>query len=68
MKLKLSLNKKIKISNDMKNPYTLVIGNKEMENNLVCYRKLGSQKQISMPIDEFIELLKKQIIEDKQIS
>lgn len=63
-----TLNKKIKISNDMKNPYTLVIGNKEMENNLVCYRKLGSQKQISMPIDEFIELLKKQIIEDKQIS
>ena len=61
------LNKKIKISNDMKNPYTLVIGNKEMENDLVCYRELGSQEQISMPIDEFVEMLKKQIIEDKQI-
>jgi threonyl-tRNA synthetase len=61
------LNKKIKISNDMKNPYTVVIGNKEMENDLVCYRKLGSQEQNSMPIDEFVEMIKKEIIEDKQI-
>lgn len=62
-----SLNKKIKVSNDMKNPYTVVIGNKEIENNLVCYRKLGSQEQNSMKIDEFVEMIKRQIIEDKKI-
>lgn len=62
-----SLNKKIKSSNDMKNPYTIVIGNKEIEDDLVNYRKLGSQEQRSMKIDDFIEMIKKQIIEDKKI-
>ena len=59
-----SLNKKIKISNDMKNPYTIVIGNKEIENNLVCYRKLGSKEQNSMDIDEFIKMIKNEISAD----
>lgn len=62
-----TLNKKIKVSNDMKNPYTVVIGNKEMENNSVCFRKLGSKEQNSMKIDEFIEMIKKQINQDKKI-
>ncbi len=58
-----SLSKKIKMSNNMKNPYTLVIGNKEMENNQISYRKLGNDKIISMEIDEFIKMLKKEIKE-----
>ena len=62
-----TLNKKIKVSNDMKNPYTVVIGNKEMESNSVCFRKLGSKEQNSMKIDEFIEMIKKQINQDKKI-
>ena len=62
-----TLNKKIKVSNDMKNPYTVVIGNKEMENNSVSYRKLGSQEQNSMNIDDFIQMIKNQINQDKQI-
>lgn len=58
-----SLSKKIKMSNNMKNPYTLVIGNKEMDNNQISYRKLGNDKIISMEIDEFIKMLKKEIKE-----
>ena len=62
-----TLNKKIKVSNDMKNPYTIVIGNKEIENNSVCLRKLGSKEQNTMKIDEFIQMIKKQLNQDKQI-
>ena len=62
-----TLNKKIKVSNDMKNPYTIVIGNKEIENNSVCLRKLGSKEQNNMKIDEFIQMIKKQLNQDKQI-
>ena len=52
----------------MKNPYTVVIGNKEMENNSVTYRKLGSQEQNSMKIDEFIQMIKNQINQDKKMT
>ena len=62
------LNKKIKVSNDMKNPYTIVIGNNEIENNLVCYRKLGSKEQNIIKTNEFIEMIKKEIIEDKKFN
>ena len=62
-----TLNKKIKVSNEMKNPYTVVIGNKEIENDSVCYRELGSKEQKSMNIDEFIKMIKKQIFEDKKV-
>lgn len=62
-----TLNKKIKVSNNMKNPYTVVIGNKEIESNSVCFRKLGSLEQNSMNVDKFIEMIKKQINQDKMI-
>ena len=62
-----TLNKKIKVSNDMKNPYTVVIGNKEIDNNSVSFKKLSSKEQNSMKIDEFIQMIKKQILDDKQI-
>ena len=62
-----TLNKKIKVSNDMKNPYTVVIGNKEIENNSVSFRKLGSPEQNIMKIDDFINMIKNQINQDKQI-
>ena len=56
-----TLNKKIKMSNEMKNPYTVVIGNKEIEDNSVCYRKLGSKEQNNMKIDEFVKMIKNEI-------
>ena len=62
-----TLNKKIKVSNDMKNPYTLVVGNKEIENNSVSFRKLGSREQSVMKINEFINMIKNEIKQDKQI-
>ena len=45
----------------MKTPYTLVIGDKERDNNTVTYRKYGSEKQISVTKEEFINLIKEDI-------
>ncbi|MFA7111315.1 MAG: threonine--tRNA ligase [Bacilli bacterium] len=44
-------------------PYTLVIGDKEVENNSVTYRRFNDEKQISVSIDEFIKLLSKEVEE-----
>lgn len=62
-----TLNKKIKVSNDMKNPYTVVVGNNEIENNSVSFRKLGSREQNVMKINEFINMIKNEIKQEKQI-
>ena len=61
------MNKKIKISSDMKNPYTIIIGDKEIQDGLVSYRKLGSNEQYSMKIEDFTKMIKKEIIHDKNI-
>ena len=42
-------------------PYTIVIGDNEVNNNLVTYRKYGSQEQITVAYDEFLSLLKTDI-------
>ena len=55
------MGKKIRQSNVMKNPYTLIIGDNERNNNLVSYRKYGSEETYSMSIDEFINLIKSEI-------
>ena len=44
-----------------KTPYTLVIGDKEKENNSVTYRKFGDEKQIPLSVDEFISKIHKEI-------
>jgi threonyl-tRNA synthetase len=62
-----TLNKKIKVSNDMKNPYTLVVGDKEIKNNSVSFRKLGSREQNVMKINEFVNMIKNEIKQEKQI-
>ena len=56
-----SMSKKIKLSNNMKNPYTLILGNNELDKGIVSYRKLGKNETISLKIEEFIEMLKKEI-------
>ena len=48
-------------SQTKKIPYTLVIGDKERDNNAVNYRKFGSQETISVSIDEFIDLIQNEI-------
>ena len=45
-----------------KYPYTLVLGQKEVDNNTISYRKHGSEETITVSIDEFINLIKKEII------
>ncbi len=38
-------------------PYTLVLGDKELENRTVTYRIFGSQAQVTVTLDEFIALI-----------
>ncbi len=56
-----SMSKKVRQSNIMKNPYTLIIGDNERDNNLVSYRKYGNEETYSMSIDEFIKFIKEEI-------
>ena len=42
-------------------PYTIVIGDKENENHSVTYRKYGNENQITVPVEEFIALIAKEI-------
>ena len=39
----------------MKIPYTLVLGDKEVDENTITYRKFGTTQQVNMPISEFLE-------------
>ena len=48
-------------SQTKKIPYTLVIGDKEKDNNLVNYRRFGSTDTVSASVDEFIELIENDI-------
>ena len=40
-------------------PFQLVIGDKEVESNTVTYRRYGEQNQVTVSIDEFINMIKK---------
>ena len=56
-----SIGKKVRQSNVMKNPISVIIGDNERDNNLVSFRRLGSEENISLPIDEFIKFIKDEI-------
>ena len=51
------LSYKMRESQTRKIPYTVVIGDKEKDGNLVSYRLHGSNDTISLGVDEFINLL-----------
>jgi threonyl-tRNA synthetase len=55
------MNKKIMQSIEMKNPYTVIIGDNERDNNLISYRKYGSEETVSLSIDEFIQFIKEEV-------
>ena len=55
------MGKKIRQSNVMKNPFTLIIGDNERDNNLISFRKYGSEETISMSVEEFIKFIKNEI-------
>ncbi len=42
-------------------PYTVVIGDHEKEEGTVTYRHFGSKKQITVPLNEFVEMLNNEI-------
>jgi len=50
---------KIREVQSQKIPYSLVLGDKEKEEGLVTYRAYGSQKQVSVSVDAFMEMIEK---------
>ena len=42
-------------------PYTIIIGEKEINENKISYRKYGCEKTETVSLEEFIELLQKEI-------
>ena len=56
-----NMGKKIRRSNIMKNPISIIIGDNERDNNLVSFRKYGSEENYSMELSEFINYLKQEI-------
>lgn len=56
-----SMSKKMMNSNKLKNPITVIIGDRERDNRLISFRKYDSNETISMEIEEFIQYLKKEI-------
>lgn len=56
-----NMGKKIRQSNIMKNPIILIIGDNERDNNLVSYRKYGSDETFSLELEKFVEFIKSEI-------
>jgi len=51
---------KIREVQTMKVPYSLVLGDKEKDEGLVTYRGYGSEKQVTVPLEQFIEMVSKE--------
>lgn len=56
-----SMGKKVRQSNIMKNPITIIIGDNERDNNLISFRKYNSEETNTLSIEEFIKYLKEEI-------
>ncbi len=54
---------KIRETQTQKIPYALVLGDHEVENQTVTYRKYGQKEQVTVPLEEFIRLIRKDIRE-----
>ena len=51
------LSYRMRNSQTKKIPLTLIIGDKERDNNSISYRKFGSQETITLSSEEFVEML-----------
>lgn len=60
------LSYKMRESQTKKNPITLILGDKEVENNTISYRKFGSAETYTLPKSDFYELVKETISARKQ--
>ena len=52
---------RLRSSQMRKIPYTLVIGDHERDDGTVTYRKFGKQEQITVTVEEFINLIKEEV-------
>ncbi|QWC00424.1 threonine--tRNA ligase [Mycoplasmatota bacterium] len=52
---------KIREAQTKKIPYQIVVGDNEVESGQVTYRRYGEKKQVTVKINEFIEMIKKEI-------
>ena len=55
------INKKIREAQIAKIPYTLIIGDKEMNDGTVTYRRYKSEENVTLSIEEFKEQITKEI-------
>jgi threonyl-tRNA synthetase len=53
---------KIREAQTLKIPYQLVVGDDEVGENKVTYRKHGSKEQTTVLVDDFISMVQKEII------
>ena len=60
------LSYKMRESQTKKNPITLILGDKEVENNTISYRKFGSAETYTLPKSDFYKLVKETISTRKQ--
>lgn len=56
-----TMSKKIRQSNVMKNPITLIIGDKERNTKSISFRRYNSEKVESMSLVEFLDYIKQEI-------
>ena len=47
-------------------PYTLILGDKERDNNTISYRIHGSEKTNTLNIEEFIDMINVEIKEKRR--
>ena len=59
------LGKKLQLAISKKVPYSLVIGDKEVETNSVTYRVFGSSNQINISLNDFVKLIQDDITSKK---
>jgi threonyl-tRNA synthetase len=59
------LAKRIRDAQVQKVPYQLVIGDNEIKNNSVSYRKYGEQNSVEISFKDFVKLLQEQIKQHK---
>ena len=59
------MNYKIRESVTKKIPFTVILGDKERDNNMISYRKYGTEETKSLKTDEFITFIK-ELIKNKK--
>ncbi len=52
---------KIRDAQTNKIPYQLVVGDNEVDSNLVTYRKYGQKEQTTVDVEVFIDMVKKEV-------